>query len=159
MEFIHHTLDVYPNPREKKPLYINEAWMIDDTLPVTPEQTTPPEEEPDNIRMYIPLDVNKKSVLRRLEAIIQEYGAATERNEFCYEIEVERLFMQVEVYDQMWYARQMPSDWQTQKHSAEGIALAKAFVDRLERIIDIDSEKFPFRMIREIKEEFFGIED
>lgn len=25
----HHDLDVYPIPREKTPMYINEPWLID----------------------------------------------------------------------------------------------------------------------------------
>lgn len=28
----HHTLDVYPIPKDKEPLYINEPWLIDRSL-------------------------------------------------------------------------------------------------------------------------------
>ena len=29
---MHHTLDVYPIPREKVPMFINEPWLVDQTL-------------------------------------------------------------------------------------------------------------------------------
>lgn len=29
---MHHTLDVYPIPREEEPMFINEPWLIDHTL-------------------------------------------------------------------------------------------------------------------------------
>lgn len=28
----HHSLDPYPIPKDKKPLYINEPWLIDKSL-------------------------------------------------------------------------------------------------------------------------------
>ena len=31
MKLEHHDLDVYPVPKEKKPLYVNEPWLIDDS--------------------------------------------------------------------------------------------------------------------------------
>ena len=159
MDFIHHTLDVYPNPREDMPRFINEALLIDSTVPVIPGKTTPPEDEPDNLRMYIPLDVNKKAILRRLDDIIRQYGDATEDNEMEYSLAVERLFMQVEIYDQIWYVRNLPSDIQAQKHSEKGISLVKEFIGRLEKIVDLDSECFPFDIIHDLKKEYLGSEE
>ena len=28
----HHSLDPYPEPKDKSPLYINEPWLIDKSL-------------------------------------------------------------------------------------------------------------------------------
>lgn len=156
---IHHIIDTYPNPRESATRFINEAWLIDSTIAVTPDKQTSPETETDNIRIYVPLDLNKKAILRRLDEIIAQYGEATEENEFAFEIDVERLFMQVEIYDQIWYIHHMPKDIQKIRHSVEAMELVREFVVRLENIQDIDSEYFPFRMIRELKQEYLGITD
>ena len=54
----HHQLDVYPIPKEKSPRYINEPWLIDKTLMMFSEEKEP-EETDDNVRIYIPMDLNK----------------------------------------------------------------------------------------------------
>lgn len=152
MDFIHHILDVYPEPRDKAPRIINESWLIDKTIDVVPDKRTPPEDEPDNIRIYVPLDLNRRAILRRLDDIIASYnGEATEKNEMDFRSDVARLFMQVEVYDQYWYVRHIPKD---RKHSAEATELVKEFIAQLEVIQEIDSEMFPCSMIKKLKEEF-----
>ena len=152
MDIIHHILDVYPEPQEKAVRFINESWLIDHTIDIVPDKRTPPEDEPDNIRIYVPLDLNRRAILRRLDDIIARYnGEATEDNEISFWLDVERLFMQVEVYDQYWYVRHIPKDC---KHSAEATELVKEFIAHLEDIREIDFEMFPFRMIEKLKEEF-----
>lgn len=152
MDFIHHILDVYPEPREKAQRIINESWLIDKTIDIDPDKRTPTEDEPDNIRIYVPLDLNRRAILRRLDNIIARYnGEATEDNEMAFWLDVERLFLQVEVYDQYWYVRHIPKD---RKHSAEATELVKEFIARLEEIQDLDSETFPFDIIDALKEEF-----
>lgn len=63
---MHHTLDVYPIPRDKKPMFINEPWLIDNTLLEYPMDRKQPDAETDNIRVYIPLDINRNAILRQL---------------------------------------------------------------------------------------------
>ena len=41
----HHSLDVYPVPREKTPMYINEPWLIDRSLLSEQVQREPEEKE------------------------------------------------------------------------------------------------------------------
>ena len=152
MDIIHHILDVYPEPKEKAVRFINESWLIDHTIDIVPDKRTPPEDEPDNIRIYVPLDLNRRAILRRLDDIIARYNCeATEDNEMSFWLDVERLFMQVEVYDQYWYVRHIPKDC---KHSAEATELVKEFIAHLEDIQEIDSEMFPCSMIKKLKEEF-----
>ena len=152
MDIIHHILDVYPEPKEKTPRFINESWLIDHTIDIVPDKRTPPEDQPDNIRIYVPLDLNRRAILRRLDDIIARYnGEATENNEMSFWLDVERLFMQVEVYDQYWYVRHIPKD---RKHSAEATELVKEFIAHLGTIQEIDSEMFPYSMIKKLKEEF-----
>ena len=73
-----------------------------------------------------------------------------------YSVDVQRLFMQVEIYDQYCFVRELPKD---SKHSTTVIELVKDFIDRLENIQDIDSEYFPFRLIGELKQEYLGLEE
>lgn len=128
---------------------------MDDTVDVIPDKRTPPEIESDNIRIYVPLDLNKKAILRRLDAVIEQYGYTTKYNEKIYSHDVERLIYQIEIYDQYCYVQELPKG---QQHSTKGIELVKAFVDRLNKIPNIDSEYFPYRMIRELNAEYLGIE-
>ena len=70
MDLIHHILDVYPEPREKAARFINETWLIDKTVKIVPNRRTPQEGDPDNIRIYVPLNLNRRAILRRLDEII-----------------------------------------------------------------------------------------
>lgn len=77
---MHHILDVYPIPREKEPMFINEPWLIDKTLLESCEEEDL-DKEKDNIRVYVPLDLNHSAILRHLEVVIDRYGEANEENE------------------------------------------------------------------------------
>ena len=110
----HHTLDVYPIPKDKAPLYINEPWLIDCSLLEVSNGSAEPEQEQDNIRVYIPLDINKNAILRRLDTMIIHYGEANEKNELDFSIDVDMLVSQIEIYGQIWYVGHMP---ETGNHS------------------------------------------
>ena len=69
----HHDLDPYPDSKEKSPLYINEPWLFDKTLLEYPVDSKPNETD-DNVRVFIPMDLNKDAILRRLEEIIPVMG-------------------------------------------------------------------------------------
>ena len=72
---IHHRLDPYPIPKDKTPLYINEPSLIDKSISDTlPNDAGEPEFQEDNIRVYIPLDLNREAILRRLRMIIARHG-------------------------------------------------------------------------------------
>lgn len=148
----HHTLDVYPLPKEKAPLYINEPWLIDASSAEYGIMSREPEAQPDNIRVYIPLDINKEAILRRLDWIISRYGEANEKNEINFSLDVFRLISQVEIYDQIWYVRHIPQEG---KHSREAKELVAELITRLENIPDGGAECFPFEMIDMLKNEFF----
>ena len=81
----HHDLDIYPIPREKTALYINEPWLIDKSIMERVQLVTDlkkrPDEESDNIRIYVPLDLNRNAILRRLDSVIYHYGETNEENE------------------------------------------------------------------------------
>ena len=151
----HHKLDVYPVPKEKSPLYINEPWLIDKSLSQYSEETLPiePDNAEDNIRIYIPMDLNKEAILRRLDYVINHYGKANERNEMNFSLDVQSIISQIEIYDQVWFARHMPHKGH---HSSEAISLVEEFVAHLEQIADGCAECFPFEIINDLKSEYLS---
>lgn len=155
----HHKLEPYPVPKDKDVLYINEPWLIDksiyfETIKQQQEKIAPESEE-DNIRIYLPMDLNKNAILRRLRNVIYQYGEATEENESGFSVDVDKLISQIEIYDQVWYVRHMPKD-ENQRHSNEAKELVKEFVKELGQIPDGGAEMFPFETIDELKEEYLG---
>ena len=137
----HHNIDIWPIPEDKKPCYINEPWLIDGSLldyyaESTKEQLQSPDEEKDNIRVYVPLDLNCKVILRRLDWLILRYGEANEANEMNFSSDVEQLISQIEIYDQFWSVQHMPK---------EGVHSGGA-------------ELFPFGLVDELREEYLGEE-
>lgn len=148
----HHTLDPHPIPKNKTPLYVNEPRLIDRSLLEYPPHMDP-EEKDDNIRIYIPMDLNRKAILRRLDDVIARYGEANESNEVDFSIDVDQIISQLEIYDQVWYVRHMPEEGE---HSKEAVSLAKEFIERLENIPDGCAECFPFEMIDELQREYLG---
>ena len=145
-----HRLDPYPVPKDKSPRYVNEPWIIDKSLLEYPECSEPDEKE-DNIRIYVPIDLNQDAILRRLDTVIQHYGEATEKNEMDFTIDVNMILAQVEIYDQIWFVRHMPDRGE---HSQEAKEIVKKIIARLEEIPDGCAECFPFEMIDELKEEY-----
>lgn len=148
----HHRIDPAPVPEEV--IYINETWIADSTISPIIEGKYQPEDledtSADNIRVYVPLDINCEAVLRRLAAIIYKYGEANEDNEMSFQSEVCSLISQIEIYDQIHYGRGGAEG----KHSEEGRRLVRDFVKQLKEIPDGCAEIFPFELIDELEEEY-----
>ena len=149
----HHRLDPYPIPKDKTPLYINEPWLTDKSLLEYPPRREPEETE-DNVRIYIPMDLNREAILRRLDSVIAHYGEANEENEMEFRMDVDAIISQIEIYDQVWYVRRMPHEG---KHSREAISLVEEFIARLEGISDGCAECFPFNTIEELKRKYLSV--
>ncbi len=148
----HHDLDVHPIPKDTLPRFINEPWLIDESLREYPEDKNP-NRESDNIRIYVSMDLNRKSILRRIDYVIWKYGEANWKNESKYEADIEQILSQVEIYDQVWFVRHMPREG---CHSHEAISLVKEIISRLEAIPDGCAELFPFTLIDYLYEEYLG---
>lgn len=149
----HHDLDIDPIPKDSRPLFINEPWLIDRSLQWIQETgyDSTPLSDDDNIRVYLPMDICKSSILRRLADVISHYGPATESNELDFSYDVNSLISQIEIYDQVWFVRHCPKHG---RHSAEAVDLVKEFVNKLEDIQVHDAELFPYDTIVELKKEY-----
>ena len=158
----HHDLDSHPVPEDKPALFVNEPWLADDFREPGDEKWY---DTPDRVRVYVPVDICVRSIMNKLRYIICKYGAATEKNEFRYRSEVDRLVFQIEVYDQVWLARAKNNDFDSciicdsgmiPGHSKEGTDLVKQFVEGLKNIPDGCAERFPFETIIELEMEYLG---
>lgn len=173
-----HKLDIAPIP--EKVLYINEPWMIDgsidsfefsgrnasadstaavDHIASIDHNPSADHNQPDNVRIYLPMDLNKAAILRRLDAVVNRYGEANEMNEMNFSADVSLFVYQIEAYDQVWYARHGDVDGKRglgSRHSAEAVSLVKEFIAKLEAIPDGCAECFPFELIDELKHEYLG---
>lgn len=156
----HHTLDIHPLPKDQTPLFINEPWLIDETIyfetAAQKQKAKEPEQEEDNRRIYIPLDLNKAAFLRRLNHVLDKYGSITWRNESNIRTEVWSIISQIEIYDQIWFVREgeYPRDehGMITGHSQHAREVIKQIIARLEKI---DScEDFPYDMIDELRKEY-----
>ena len=152
---MHHTLDIKPVP--EKVLYINEPDLADATINYFGCGEQEEESQADHIRVYVPLDLSADAILRRLRFLVCRYEEANERNEFYFSMDVGRLVSQIEIYDQVWFAREGQtraiSD-ESEKHSSKAVELVRRFVAELEEIPDGCAELFPFELIDELRSEY-----
>ncbi|GAB1475499.1 hypothetical protein MASR2M70_03310 [Bacillota bacterium] len=86
-----------------------------------------------------------------MDALIAGYGEANEKNEMTFEADVNGIIFEVEIYDQIWYAREISLQG---KHSVKAIELVKEIIARLENIPDGCAECFPFETIDELENEY-----
>ena len=155
---IHHDLDPYPIPKDTHPLYVNEPWLVDPSrepeLKKDIEEYKQPEAADDNVRIYVPLDLNHDAILRRLDYVIYKYGEVSYDNEFHFSDEVSKIIFQLEIYDQHRFIRNIPPDGC--RHSEDGCRLAVDIIKKLEGIEDAGADSFPFDLIDELKAEYMG---
>jgi hypothetical protein len=100
----HNNLDIAIIP--EKVLYINIPQFADSNAlesGVYDENQVDPAE--DNIRIYVPLDLNHSSILRRLHHLYNILGEPDENNEMDFNYGVSRIFEQLDIYDRVWFTR------------------------------------------------------
>ena len=155
---LHHSIDIEPVPRGKGARFVNEPWLVDVSFEAMEKWSAEPEDEPDNVRIYVPVDLNAEAIQRRLRYLVYRYGEATEKNESEYRADVNRLVSQLEIYNQIWLTRskhtRVDENGMIIPLSDEGVALAQAFIAELEKIPDGCAELFPFELIDELKRDF-----
>jgi len=150
-----HTLDNHPIPEEQA-LFINEPWLVDDYMFQYGKWEREPDLAFDNVRIYVPLDLNREAILRRLRLICSRYGDVDRKNESDFSCEVDRLVCQIEIYDQIWKSRHpITREGRALKHSAEGVLLVREVIRILQEVGDSgEGETFPYGTIEELEKEY-----
>ena len=161
-----HKLDCKPIPEDV--LYINELDLADSV----PYETNIEMEKAltgkckkeggvlpnDNVRIYVPIDINADAIMRRLHLLFVTMDYPTEDNESACSFAVRRIISQLEIYDQVCVTRNFENSVQKElvgvRHSREGIELAKRIADYLEEN-DGTAELFPWDEIEKLRKEFW----
>ena len=161
-----HKLDCKPIPEDV--LYINELDLADsvpyETNIETEKALTGKRKKEggvlpdDNVRIYVPIDINADAIMRRLHLLFVTMDYPTEDNESAYSFAVRRIISQLEIYDQVCVTRNFENSVQKElggvRHSREGIELARRIADYLEEN-DGTAELFPWDEIEELRKEFW----
>lgn len=165
---MHHKLDIQPVP--ERVLYINEMDFLSPDFYGTNVEyekalTGIRQSEggilpDDNVRIYAPMDLNSDYIIQRLHMLEAALGDPDESNESWYLTEMQKVMVQLEVYDQVWVARDLAHAVQKVQgenyHSQQGINLAARIVECLEMARENSAaECYPFEMIEALKEEYW----
>lgn len=173
MHTTHHDLDIKPIPESV--LYINEPgiagdfcgreisdlddaqWLVktDETLDKASWHAKQP---PDHIRVFIPLDLSKKTILAYFRAVLACFGYANEENEAVFSNAIDQVVTRLEIYDQVWLTREVSSNHivikhhgnePKRRHSQHASEIAGIIVDELFHLgIDgCTAECFPYETV------------
>ena len=158
---MHHDLDIHPIP--EKVLYINELGIADTAFYYNTEEkaltgrtrTNGGILPDDNVRVYVPLDLNAAQILNRLQQIYQIMESPDDTNELEFSYQVGKIISQLEIYDQVWVARDLGNAVRIEErlHSKNGIELAGKIVGVLLEDEGC-AERFPYDVVDELKKEF-----
>lgn len=163
---MHHKLDIHPIPEEV--LYVNDLLLagkvpyeIKDDMEkaVTGKKKSEGGILPDdNVRIYVPMDLNAEGIMWRLYALYGSLGYPTESNESAYYSGVRKIITQLEIYDQVCGARKEEESVKKAnggvRHSREGIELAGKIVKYLEEN-EGTAECFPYDEVEKLREMFW----
>ena len=162
----HHKLDIRPIPEEV--LYVNDLSLTgaltyetkdDIEKAVTGKKKSEGGILPDdNVRIYVPMDLNADGIMCRLYALYALLGYPAESNESAYYSGVRKIITQLEIYDQVWMVRKVEESVQKanggDRHSRKGIELARKIVKYLEEN-EGTAECFPYDEIEELRGTFW----
>lgn len=114
---MHYKLDIDPIPEEV--LYVNDLSLTgkvpyetkdDMEKAVTGKKKSEGGILPDdNVRIYVPMDLNAEGIMWWLYALYGSLGYPTESNESAYYSGVRKIITQLEIYDQVCVARKEES--------------------------------------------------
>lgn len=112
----------------------------------------------DNVRIYVPMDLNDDGIMRQFYALYGALGEPTESNELVYHSGVRKIITQLEIYDQVWVARKVEESVQKENggviHSRKGIELAGEIINYLEEN-ERAAECFPYDEVEELRDAFW----
>ena len=104
---MHHKLDIHPISTDV--LYVNELSLIGEALYETKQdmdkaltgrtKSTGGILPDDNVRIYVPMDLNADIIIRQLYSLHSTLGYPAEKNESAYCSGVGKVITQLEIYD------------------------------------------------------------
>lgn len=144
---MHYDIDDKPIPEEV--LYINNPLI-----------TTMAEggiSANDNIRVYVPMDLNHSSILQELSAVYELLGSPNEENEIDFFFLTNKIIQKLEIYDRIWVIQDSKNIIRMKRegtlHSQKGMSLAREIIAYLKKDEGL-ADAFPFETIEQLKEEW-----
>ena len=163
---MHHMLDIHPFPKDV--LYINE-FELGDVVNTYDSQKKHDKAlsgkckkeggvlPDDNVRIYVPIDLNADYIINRLRDILASFGSPSENNESALTVEVGKLVAQLEIYDQACTVRNLKNAQRntpdSDLHCTQGKELAKNFIAMLMEN-EGTGDSFPYSIVNELREGF-----
>lgn len=163
---MHHKLDISPIPESV--LYVNDLSLAQEVpyefiSDIEKAATGKCKKEggilpDDNVRIYVPMDLNADNIMYQLYSLYRLLGEPTEKNEYKYSSGVRKIISQLEIYDQVCTVRNFEQAVEKENngihHSRQGISLAKEIVSYMEDN-EGDAECFPYEEIEELRKAFW----
>ena len=169
---MHHDLEIKPIPENV--LYVNDPFMGTIAEPYEKinehemAKTGKTKEEggilpDDNVRIYVPLDLNRSQIMQELCLLYGMLGSPGYSNEVNLAILTEKVIQKLEIYDQVWVARDAENAVQMKNgiyHSKQGIALAQEIIDFMEEDAEFleedeaQADTSPYEIIDRLKDEW-----
>lgn len=143
----HHDLDIKPVPAQV--LYINEPGIagdfcgmglsdLDDAQWLSKFDDSSDnalwyaKQSPDHIRVFIPLDLSRKTILAYFRAVMVFFGHANEKNEAAFSSAIDQVVTRLEIYDQVWLTKEMSRNRTcAELHSQHASEIVRIIVDEL----------------------------
>ena len=110
----------------------------------------------ENVRVYVPLDyLNAAQILNKLQQIYRIMESPDDTNELDFSYQVGKIISQLEIYDQVWVARDLGNAVRIEErlHSKNGIELDGKIVGVLLEDEGC-AERFPYDVVNKLKMEF-----
>ena len=110
----------------------------------------------ENIILDVPMDLNSSVIMRELSTLYGMLGSPDYENEFNLAVLTDKIIQKLEIYDQVWVARDAGNTVQMEngiRHSKQGIALAQEIIEFLEEDEGC-AETFPYETIERLSEEW-----
>lgn len=161
---MNHNLDIHPIP--EKVLYINELGIADTAFYYNTEEqhqkvltgrtrTNGGILPDDNCSGLCTAGLKCYSDIERLQQIYQIMESPDDTIELEFSYQVDKIISQLEIYDQVWVARDLGNAVRIEEHlhSKKGIELAGKIVSILLEDEGC-AERFPYDIVDELKMEF-----
>ncbi len=109
----------------------------------------------DNVRIYLPVDINAENIIRKLNRLYDQLGDVSEDNEWNYSIEVRKLIKFLTLYDSLLLEKKEIETIQT-----DGAVHAKLAFDTAKKMVKIMmrnqgcAELFPYEECEELADLF-----
>lgn len=149
----HYKLDHFPISEDVKPIFVNDPELVDASLRSVDRQHDKTKCENDqlhseNLRVYVPLDINRDTILRRIDYIIGRYGEVNEVNEYYFYEDVMQVVSQIELYNQV--------RTEQQKSEKDIIVLVREIISKLNKIPVVGTCRFPNNVINLLDDDYLN---